>query len=211
MLSAANRGMVGQSGSMSFGVNLLPAVDGSMVGVDADLTSKGRSRAGATVAWTIFWGIPGLITKGVNPYLERGTEVSATVLGDSLIDPDKIASNAEVPSGATPAAPLPLTIDKHKFAGSAKKPYVFDIERNYDLKLATFYTQVPVSGFDRSALLHTVELVTVDGQPVPEPIKVSEATADSFSFPGWSMIEFCRDGKTELGSVQTHRTARRTR
>jgi hypothetical protein len=26
-----------------------------------------------------------------------------------------------------------------------------------------------------------------------------EATADSFSFPGWSMIEFCRDGKTELG------------
>ena len=153
------------------------------------------------------------------------------VLGDALIDPDKIAhaslststagsalantgndavtasqavagdavpSNVEVAAAATPA-PLPLTIDKHKFAGSAMKPYVFDIERNYDLKLATFYTQVPVSGFDRSALLQTVELVTVDGEPVPEPIRVSDATADSFSFPGWSVIEFCRDGKTELG------------
>jgi hypothetical protein len=58
------------------------------------------------------------------------------------------------PLAPRPPAPLPLTIDKHKFAGSAKKPYVFDIERNYDLKPATFYTQVPVSGFDAGTVAH---------------------------------------------------------
>src|SRR5262245_29960356 len=130
MFDAANRGMVGQSGMMSFGVKSLPAVDGSMAPVDADMTSKGRSRAGATLGWTIFWGIPGLITKGVNPYLERGTEIAATVAVDTLVDPDKTPGLVEasgsdgthVAAAAGPPEPLPVAVYKNRIAGSARKP-----------------------------------------------------------------------------------------
>lgn len=210
MEQANARGMVGRSGSMSLGVRDITAVDGTHVAVDADLSSQGRSRTGATVAWTLFWGVPGLITRGVNPYLERGTTLDAKVVHDIPVDPGKVAGTGDVVapeatdvgSSAAPSAlpaPQEMKITGSKFASwSSKKPLQFDIERNKDLKTVEFQVQPPAGVADPAAALRTVELVSFDGVPVPEHMQAVSATAKSVTFDGWSIVRFCKEGATTL-------------
>jgi hypothetical protein len=194
MEQASERGMVGKSGVMSLGVRNVQAVDGSSVPLDMDLTQQGRSRGGAVVGWTIFWGIPGFITKGVNPYIERGAVLEATIPGTALVDP----ANASV-TEEHPAAPPGMTITGHKFEGSSAKVFEFDIERNKNLKTVSFRL-APSAGPDSpAASLASVELLTVDGTPVPAPVRATTVTADSAIFDGWSVVRFLRDGNTDLG------------
>jgi len=191
---SAGRGMVGRSGAMALGVRIATAVDGTSVPIDADLNQQGRSRGGALVGWTLFWGIPGLITKGVNPYIERGAIIEATVIGETYVDPAN-----EVTVDERPARPLGMTVKGHEFAASSAKVFEFDIERNKDLKTIVFQIEPP-TGLDNSATsLASVELVTVDGAPVPAPVQALATTAESATFDGWSIVKFCRDGVTELG------------
>jgi hypothetical protein len=194
MEQADERGMVGKSGVMSLGVRSVDAVDGSAVPLDMDLTQQGRSRGGAVVGWTIFWGIPGLITRGVNPYIERGAVLDATVPGMALVDPAN-GSVVEEPTVAQPG----MTITGHKFEGSSAKIFEFDIERNKKLKTVGFQL-APLAGADSAAApLASVELLTVDGTPVPAPVRATIVTADSATFDGWSIVQFLRDGSTDLG------------
>lgn len=202
MEQANARGMVGRSGSMSLGVRDITAVDGTHVAVDADLSSQGRSRAGATVAWSLLWGVPGLITRGVNPYLERGTTLDAKVVHDVPVDPGKVAGAGDAVSSAAvaaPAAPQEMKITGSKFASwSSKKPLQFDIERNKDLKTVEFQVQPPAGVADPAAALRTVELVSFDGVLVPEHMQAVSATAKSITFDGWSIVRFCKEGATTL-------------
>jgi len=199
MVDATNRGMVGRSGTMVLSVRFVPAVDGSLVPVDMDLVKQGRSRAGATLGWTILWGVPGLITRGVNPYLERGSMVHSTVLADVAIDPDQ-----GQPQEGTAAdtvhleAIADLHIERHKFSFSTPEPFKFDIERSNDLGTLSFFVPAPLGITDPEPLLRSVELVAVDGAPVPVPIRSIEADATSFKFHTWSILQFCRDGRTRL-------------
>jgi hypothetical protein len=192
MEQADERGMVGKSGVMSLGVRHVDAVDGSSVPLDMDLTQQGRSRGGAVVGWTIFWGIPGLITRGVNPYIERGAVLEATIPGTALVDP----ANATVVE-QQPVMPPGLSITGHKFEGSSAKIFEFDIERNKKLKTVDFQWVPSADG--PAVSLASVELLTVDGIPVPEPIRATTVTAGSASFDGWSIVKFLRDGNTDLG------------
>jgi hypothetical protein len=194
MEQADERGMVGKSGVMSLGVQNVEAVDGSSVPLVMDLTQQGRSRGGAVVGWTIFWGIPGLITRGVNPYIERGAVLEAAIPGTALVD----SANASV-AEEQPAAQLGMTITGHKFEGSSAKVFEFDIERNKNLKTVGFQL-APSAGTDSPAVsLVSVELLTVDGTPVPAPVRATTVTADSATFDGWSIVKFLRDGNTDLG------------
>lgn len=194
MEQSNERGMVGKSGVMSLGVRSVAAVDGSSVPIDMDMTQQGRSRGGAVVGWTIFWGIPGLITKGVNPYMERGAVLEATIPGTALVDPGNASLVEE-----QPVASLGLTITGHKFEGSSAKVFEFDIERNKNLKTVSIQL-APYSGPDgSSASLTSIELLTVDGTPVPAPVRATTVTADSAIFDGWSVVKFLRDGNTDLG------------
>jgi len=194
MEQADERGMVGKSGVMSLGVRNVEAVDGTSVPLDMDLTQQGRSRGGAVVGWTIFWGIPGLITRGVNPYIERGAVLEATIPGTALVDPAN-ASAIEESGAAQPG----MTITGHKFEDSSAKVFEFDIERNKKLKTVGFRL-APSAGTDGPAVpLASVELLTVDGTPVPTPVRAATVTADAATFDGWSIVQFLRDGNTDLG------------
>lgn len=188
--------MVGRSGVMTLGVRSVQAVDGTEVPIEADLTKQGRSRAGATVAWTLFWGIPGLITRGVNPYMEKGTEIMATVLTEARIEPTAVPAMP----GAAPANVSELQITSHKFDGRKRGADVtFDIERRTDLKSVTFEVVPPTDLGDALPALTALELRTVDDVPVPEPVVARSATANAVVFDGWSIIRYCRDGVSKLG------------
>ena len=193
MDQAQKRGMVGHSGNMTFSVHTVLAVDGTTVPIEADLAKQGRSRAGATVAWTLFWGIPGLITKGVNPYMERGTDISGNVVAETLIDPDKA-----VPAASLPAAGTPMDIDKYRLGSSSSSDIKFDIERDKDLKTITFEVK-PVAGVaDLTGALKGLKLIAVDGVATPDDVAAVSATNHSATFDGWSILRFCRDGETTL-------------
>jgi hypothetical protein len=193
MEQASKRGMVGRSGFMLASIRTVPAVDGTAVAVDCDVAKQGRSRAGATVAWTLFWGVPGLITKGVNPYLERGEHFRAAVVADTLIDADAASEQDPLPEPRTL-----FTISQYTFDGTRSTDLTFDIERDANLETVTFSVQVPKGLEDAKAVLQGLRLVAVDGVPVPEPITATAATDRSVTFDGWSIIRYCRDGITEL-------------
>jgi hypothetical protein len=211
MDQAQKRGMVGHSGAMTFSVRMVPGVDGTIIPIEADASKTGRSRAGATVAWTLFWGVPGLITKGVNPYMERGTEVDGTVLTDTLIDPEKATATAALPDAATA-----LEFVKYKF-GESSSEVKFDIERDKDLKTVSFEVKPAAGVSDLAGALKALKLIAVDGTATPEEVLAISATDHSAAFDGWSILRFCRDGETTLrfrgtnaggetvdGSIQIH-------
>lgn len=194
MQQAQDRGMVGRSGSMSLTVRSAKAVDGTEVPIEADLSKQGRSRAGATVAWTLFWGIPGLVTHGVNPYLEKGSEIVATVLTEVAVDP----GNALSPPAAV-AAGLTVGITGHQLAGGRRNGDMkFDIERKTNLKTIAFDVDLPGEIADPEKTLAGMELLEVDGVPVPEQVKAMSATRKSAVFDGWAIARFCTDGVNTL-------------
>jgi hypothetical protein len=193
MDQAQKRGMVGHSGSMLMSIKVVPAIDGTAVAVDADMAKQGRSRVGATVAWTLFWGVPGLITKGVNPYLERGQKILAAVVADTIIDPDKATAPEKLPDPGTP-----FEISKYTFDWSKSTNLKFDIERDKDLKTVTFSATPPPGLTVAKTVFASLRLIAVDGIPVPEAVSATASTDHSATFDGWSIVRFCRDGVTEL-------------
>lgn len=196
MEQAQDRGMVGRSGSMTLAVRTVKAVDGTDVPIEADLSKQGRSRAGATVAWTLFWGIPGLVTHGVNPYMEKGTEISAAVLSEVAVDP----ALAAPPPPAAPAAVSAATISWYKPENRKRDTEIkFDLERKTGLGSIEFGISLPGGAADPDKVLGGMELVDVDGVPVPERVAAMSAKKGVAVFDGWSIVRFCRDGVNTLG------------
>jgi hypothetical protein len=196
MIDAQERGRIGRSGTMSLGVKQIRAVDGSWVAVDADLSKQGRSRAGATVGWVVFWGLPGLITKGVNPYLERGSIIDGSVMAEATVDPDKAPSPEPAPD---PSDARPFAITAHAFEKAKDPELKFDIERDKPLHTITFTVEPPADVVDPAAFMQGIELVSVDGKPVPVNVRPTATTATTMTFDGWSVVQFCHDGATRLG------------
>lgn len=193
MDASQGRGRVGKSGSMAMSVRSLEAIDGTVVPIDADFSKQGRSRTGATVAWILFWGIPGLLTRGVNPYVERGVTWDANLITDVVVDPAKAKPVADM---TPPAASVKVT--GHEFAGgSANKPLEFNIEKDKDLKTVKFTVDTAALPSAAEAL-GSLRLVAVDGVPLAEPVSASGATSNSVSFNTWSVVRFCADGSTQL-------------
>jgi hypothetical protein len=194
MERATERGMVGRSGSMTLEVDSVPAVDGTIVRVDAGLDKQGRSRGAATVGWTIFWGLPGLVTRGVNPYMEKGAELIAAVTGEADIDP----ANA-IPKMPKPELGSPAEVTKHVWdnerANTVKK---FDIERKTTFKTVAFTIVLPDGYADHDASMATLKLLEVEGVPVPEETRATSVEKGAAVFNGWAIARYCRDGANLL-------------
>jgi hypothetical protein len=194
MEQASGRGMVGRSGSMMLDVHTVKAVDGTVVPIAADLSKKGRSRAGATVAWTLFWGLPGLVTHGVNPYLERGAVIAGEVTAETAIDP---ANASTSPEGALPE-PAALRIDLSSKALDGKKPLKFYIEKQKTIDPVIFDVAASPPLVGGAKTLESLQLISVDGVAVPIETLARSATDKTVTFDGWSLVRFCRNGATEL-------------
>jgi hypothetical protein len=194
MAHTTEPGMVGKSGSMNLQLDSVPAVDGTIVRIDADLDMQGRSRGAATVGWTIFWGLPGMITRGVSPYLEKGAELVATVTSDATIDP----ANAIVPANTNESG-LRAVITKHvwedKHANSVK---VLDIERKTRLKTIAFTVVLPDADADDGPTMSNLQLLEVDDVPVPEETDALAISHGAAIFDGWSIARYCVDGTNAL-------------
>ncbi len=195
MAHATEPGMVGRSGSMNLQLDSVPAVDGTIVRIDADLDKQGRSRGAATVGWTIFWGLPGLITRGVSPYLEKRAELVATVTSDATIDP----ANAIVTSNTSESG-LQAVITKHVWEGKhANSVKVLDIERKTHLKTIAFTVVLPGAHAADGATVSKLQLLEVDDVPVPEETHALSISHDAAVFDGWSIARYCVDGVNALG------------
>jgi hypothetical protein len=199
MAQATERGMVGRAGTMLVSVDNVTAVDGTRVPVDADLSKQGRSRSGATVGWTIFWGLPGLVTKGVNPYMLRGDVVQAIVTSATAIDPAApIAAPAPVELG--PEYP----VKEHRWAGQhANGVKEIDIERKKNLETIAFKLALPPGMPELDKVLWSLRVAQVDGVSVPEDIKTFSVVDGAAFFDAWSIARYCNDGTTSLLLVGT--------
>jgi hypothetical protein len=194
MAQATERGMVGRAGSMLVSIDSVPGVDGTRVLVDADLSKQGRSRGAATVGWTIFWGLPGLITKGVNPYLEKGEIMQAVVTTATAIDP------AIAPAAQTQRElGVEYGVTQHRWHGDrANGKKVIDIERKKDLKNIAFTIALPADIADPVKALESLRLYSVDGTIVPEEIGPFSVEKGAAVFDAWSIARYCGNGHTIL-------------
>jgi hypothetical protein len=190
--SADARRMMGVSGRLGLDVRFVPAVDGQQIRVLGSAVRAGRSRDDAVVGWSLFWGIGGLMTHGVNAHLERGAIIEAQVLSDRRID-------ASVPVALPPAptaAALSAVVLGHKMPGSSSKQLRLNLEKNPLTGAVTFRFQWP----DDLAAdpLATMELLGVNGVDIPVPVPGLVLKADEVAFGPWKLAQYCVDGVNSL-------------
>lgn len=190
--SADARRMMGVSGRLGLDVRFVPAVDGQQIRVLGSAVRAGRSRDDAVVGWSLFWGIGGLMTHGVNAHLERGVIIEAQVLSDRRID-------ASVPVALPPAstaATLSAVVLSHKMPGSSSKQLRLNLEKNPLTGAVTFKFQWP----DNLAAdpLATMELLDVNGVEVPASVPGLVLKADEVAFGPWKVAQYCVDGVNAL-------------
>jgi hypothetical protein len=195
MRAAVDRSATAVSGSMTLGIRFVRAVDGKQVRVVADMTRQGRDRGDAMAWWTIFWGLPGLLTQGKNAHVERGAIVVAQVLNETLIE---TAAAHDVPDAPPAVAPLQGSITGHKYIDHTDSILKLRVEDNKKLGSMKFSVKSPPGIAELTAEGTTFELIAVDGVAVPEKV-LAAATGPGFAtFDTWSIVRFCRDGTTEL-------------
>lgn len=189
---ASDRGMLGTSASMTIGVDFVPAVDGQQLRVVAAETRQGRDRGNALAGWTIFWGLPGLMTRGVHSFVLRDALLEAQVLFDR-----RIIVEAAPPESALPAATVGVSVARHRFSRAHAEPYRLNLERDADLGKVDFFLEWgaaaggPAEGWSAS-------LLAADGRPLSRPAPALEARRDRLSFDSWSVLQYCLDGTTAL-------------
>lgn len=185
MQATSDRRMLGTSGAMNFGVRYVPAVDGQNVRVLASVARDGRDRDGAVVGWVIWWGVFGLMTKGVDAYAMHGARLDAEVLSDRLIVPGEKPNEAGGPLLNVVAA------TGHRYAGARNKLVSFSLERAP--KAATLAFMLPGSLAPESATL-----AAVNGMPPPETPRAVSTAGGAIEFNAWDVIKYCDDGTNKL-------------
>lgn len=200
MEATTERGALGVSGSLNFGVRFVPAIDGQNVRVIANLTSNGRSRDGALIGWTIFWGFPGLITRGVNAYAMRGAELDAEILSDKVIDLG-VAPTASPEQPA--AASATISVEHHSFGGTKDRSVAIDLERVRKLSPLTFYLGAARAPDATPAQFKLMRLVTVNGMALGEEISATRIDDGAATFDAWSVLKYCDKGENALQFLLT--------
>ncbi len=194
MNHAQDRRMLGQSGTMAYGVRFVPAVDGQQIRVIASTTRAGRNRDDALMTGVIFWGVFGLMTHGANAWIERGAILEAQVLSDRQIDIDK-----PVPSETSAPAPAyHARIAGHRLDFTRAKTVELNLEKARKLGMIRFGFQ-PDPALSREAIAAANwQLVAVAGVPLPVPLQAASAAANEVSFDAWSVLQYCHEGDNEL-------------
>lgn len=189
------RGTLASAGSLTFGIRFVPAVDGQNIRIISSMSRTARSRDGALIGWTLFWGFPGLFTRGVDAYVMRGTELDGEVLSDKAI---------EVPDTddavATPAATQTrvVRIANHSFAGARGRPVTVSLERARNLSALAFELPTLVDPDLDAARIKSAKLVSVNGQQIPEDITAASSVQNKLTFDTWSVLKYCDTGTNTL-------------
>lgn len=194
MESTTDRGAVGVSGSLNFGVRYVPAIDGQNVRVLASMSSNGRSRDNALIGWSIFWGLPGLLTHGVNAFARRGAELDAEVLSDKLISIEDAAMPA---AGAAPPPSLQFAIEQHLLGTVRNRTVELNLEKVRDLPVLTFKGKLE-NPIGAAVPVKSAQLVAVNGQSIAESVVATKSAADDFGFNAWAVAKYCDDGTNNL-------------
>jgi hypothetical protein len=193
MMQTSDRAMMATSGSLNFGVRFVPAVDGQQIRVIASATRAGRDRENALVGWTIFWGLPGMMTHGSNAYVERGAVLEAQVLSDR-----------RVVIGPRPALnlPLPVTVTRvaitmRRVTGSSTRALQLNLERDHEKRSVAFEWQLP-PGSVASDQLNSVTLMAVNGTELPAEEPAAAVAGLNATFDAWAIEKYCHDGINKL-------------
>jgi hypothetical protein len=196
MEATRERGALASSGSFNFGVRFVPAVDGQNVRVIASLSRNARSRDGALVGWTFFWGLPGLITKGVDAYALRGSELDAEVLSDKLVTiPDTAAA---VPT--SPPATGTAEISHHQYGSSRNQTISVYLEKAGRLPPLTLGV---ASGSVGGSTVTSARLLRINGQEPGEGIAAQTIDQKGIAFDSWSLLRYCDNGANPIEILLT--------
>lgn len=194
MINAQDRRMMGQSGTMAYGVRFVPAVDGQQIRVIGGTTRAGRSRDDALATEIIFWGVFGLMTHGANAWIERGAVLEVQVLSDRQVDIDK-------PAAAEPVAAVAAyhaRVASHRFDFTHAKTVALNLEKTQKLGTVQFDLQPDPQWAGAQLDARSWRLVGVDGTPLPLPLEPVSAGPKGVAFDAWSVLQYCREGDNHL-------------
>jgi hypothetical protein len=187
---AAKSKAMGRAGSMNISVKRLQAVDGTLIPLEAEISSQGRKRTGATVGMVFAFGLPGLFSKGRMAYAEKGTVYSASVSIDREIDPTSFDEKIRPPEVEEADYEAKIT--------NLSPDVTLAIEKGKKLDPMRFRIRAP-EGFDLADLdLLSLALVQVDELVLPDPVAVSEVSGASVVFEPWSVMQYCDAGDATL-------------
>jgi hypothetical protein len=186
MQAINERGMVGTSGSINFGVRYVPAVDGQNIRVLATVSNKGRSRDGALLGWVFMWGIFGFTTRGVDAYALRGAQLEAEVLSDRDVGADA----APPPEAAEPEL-ASVRLVAARLGRNTVQSVVASLERASEQRTLSFDLPdgVPVA---------SASLASVNGRAAIEPVAALSVMPRRVEFAFWDIIKYCDDGENLL-------------
>ncbi len=179
------------SGTIGLDVHNVQAVDGQMIRVIASKTSVGRSREGALVGWTMFWGLGGMLTRGVSAHVERGTVIAAQVLTDRRVE-------VSAPAAAAPeqVAALSSQVLSHRILDSPGQQLHLRLEKgpvNGSIKFKLHWPEALVGD-----PLASIELLRVGDLTVPEPAAGITLKDNEVAFGPWSIAQYCVNGINAL-------------
>lgn len=185
---------VGRGGEIEFYVLQVSAIDGQPVSIDKDtLGSEGRQRTGATVGYTLLFGIPGLLAKGRQGVVLRGTQYDVTVKHDTEVDTSApVAQPALKPANVELSGKFP---DKQvvKFAkGKVKEELVAKI------------TVKPEIQGEVQTASSSLEVVKMGDYILPKPIQPEKVELEAakntlkVTFDWWEIIRFSAPETTPI-------------
>src|SRR5258706_4559232 len=195
LIHLQDRQRMGQSGTFSYDVHFVPAVDGQNIRVIASANRAGRDREDALATDIILWGVFGLLTHGANAWIERGSILEAQGLSDRQIDVERAPQ-------ATPALPVAAyhgTSGGHAFEFGTSKTVELNLEKSRKMEVVRFRIRPdPGLAAGGTAGNHWV-LASLDGAPLPEPGAGERADDKGVAFDAWSVLQYCHDGDNNLG------------
>ncbi|MCE5198098.1 CsgG/HfaB family protein [bacterium] len=101
IIRTKKRGMFGRSGKLEFSCDYTKAVDGTKIPLRGSEVRSGKGNGGAMLATAALLTVVGVFINGRDVTINKGTELTAYVDQDTMIDP---ANNAAVLTATTPAA-----------------------------------------------------------------------------------------------------------
>jgi len=172
---------VGKAGSLNFIIKYVEAVDGQQIRMVRDnLSSEGRTRGGAVFAHTLFWGPLGLLAKGRQANVLKGTEYELETRSDVMIDMSKAKKESDQQEWEN-------TFQAH----SKKKQHKVNLAKGKSKE----QFEIVVEGIDPNS---EFEIVKINQFALPEPLKVASQGRNAIGFDWWGVFKYCVPNNNEI-------------
>ncbi len=183
--SAEKSKSLGRAGAMSFELRTVAAIDGSSLPLDGTAGASGRQRTGATVGMIVGFGVLGLFSKGRMAYAIKGTLYTGYIAADRTVSLGTRSSDVE------------SDVEVVTANASIKPPrYELKIEKGKKLKPIEITVAMPAGVTARKMALAAIDRLNLP-EPV-EPISSGGGSQYRMILDGWSVVQFCGGGRSEL-------------